>query len=241
MAAGITLAALALLAVGLWWAARYRRGFGPRVNVLVARGESPVIVMDFSRPFSLDPLPPGWYHRKFLTRPPMKMSFSSKNGVPALRCETHASGSMLFRHVDIDLQQYPILSWRWYIEQPINSPLDERTRQGDDHPARIFLAMRTGSGEQRAMEVIWGNRLKAGDYKYIGKFPHYVADGGNENVGQWRHEEIDLARIYQVIWKDAAPARVMEMAIFCDSDDTRTSSTSYFAEVEMKRAGRPQP
>lgn len=33
------------------------------------------------------------------------------------------------------------------------------------------------------MEIIWGNKLKAGDYKYIDKFPHYVADGGNDNVG----------------------------------------------------------
>jgi hypothetical protein len=28
------------------------------------------------------------------------------------------------------------------------------------------------------MEVIWGNRLRAGEYKYIGGFPHFVADGG---------------------------------------------------------------
>ncbi len=234
VAAGITLVVLALGSVGLW-VARYRRGVGPRVGVLVPHGEAEVVVMDFSKPFSLDPLPPGWYHRKFLTRRPMRMSFATKDGVPALRCETHASGSMLFRHVDIDLRQYPILGWRWYIEQAINSPLDERTRQGDDHPARIFIAMRTASGEQRAMEVIWGNRLKAGDYKYIGGFPHYVVDGGNENVGKWRREQINLKRIYEVIWKDGAPVRVEEMALFCDSDDTRTSSISYFADVEMKQ------
>jgi hypothetical protein len=35
---------------------------------------------------------------------------------------------MLFRHVDIDLAAYPMLAWRWYIELPIRSPLDERTR-----------------------------------------------------------------------------------------------------------------
>jgi hypothetical protein len=25
----------------------------------------------------------------------------------------------------------------WYIQLPIRSPLDERTRKGDDHPARF--------------------------------------------------------------------------------------------------------
>ena len=87
--------------------------------------------------------------------------------------ETDDSASMLFRHVDIDLADYPMLAWRWYIELPIRSPLDERTREGDDHPARLFLRFVTDRGEKRAMEVIWGNRLKPGEYKYIGGFPHF--------------------------------------------------------------------
>ena len=89
-----------------------------------------------------------------------------------------------------------MLAWRWYVELPIRSPRDERTREGDDHPARLFLRFLTDRGEKRAMEVIWGNRLKAGDYKFIGGFPHFVADGGDDRVGRWLDEKIDLARIY---------------------------------------------
>ena len=225
----------ALTGGGLWWTV-YGRGAGPRVSVLEPHGEAEAVIMDFSRPFPLDPPPPGWDHREFLTRRPMTISFATKEGVPALRLETNGTASRLFRHVKIDLQRYPVLDWRWYIEKPIDSPLDERTRKGDDHPARFFIAMRTRDGHDRAMEVIWGNKLKAGDYKYIGAFPHYVADGGNENAGRWRNEEIDLRRIYETIWKDAKPAEVVEIAIFCDSDETGTSSVSYVADVRMKRA-----
>jgi hypothetical protein len=35
---------------------------------------------------------------------------------------------------------------------PILSPLDERTREGDDHPARLFFRFLTDRGEKRAME-----------------------------------------------------------------------------------------
>jgi hypothetical protein len=206
-----------------------------RVNVLTANGEPVAVVMDFATPFPLNPLPPGWYHRTFWTRSPMEISFATKDGVPALRCETHASGSMLFRHVDIDLADYPRLAWRWFIEVPIDSPLDERTRAGDDHPARLFIAFKTAMGEDRRMEIVWGNRLKAGDYKYIDKFPHYVANGGNENIGRWHAEEVDLQGIYRHMWRDGAPARVIDVALFCDSDDTRTQSIAYFADVVMKR------
>ena len=113
-----------------------------RTNVVTGDGKPEVTVMDFSTPFSLDPLPAGWYHRTFWTRGPMQTAFAVKDGVPALRFETRSTASMLFRHVDLDLADYQFLIWRWYIEEPIESPLDERTREGDDHPARLFLVFR---------------------------------------------------------------------------------------------------
>ena len=196
-----------------------------------------VTVMDFSAPFPLDPLPAGWYHRTFWTRGPMQTAFAVKDGVPALRFETQSTASMLFRHVDLDLADYQFLIWRWYIEERIESPLDERTREGDDHPARLFLVFRTATGEDRRMEIIWGNKLKAGDYKYIGGFPHYVADGSNENIGQWRSEEIDLREVYRHIWPDGAPAHLIDIAIFCDSDETNSHTVS---EIETLDAAAQQ-
>jgi hypothetical protein len=206
-----------------------------RGEVLKPDGGAVATVMDFGRSFPLDPLPSGWRHRKFWTRLPMTMAFTVKDGVPSMRFETHDSASMLFRHVDIDLAAYPMLVWRWFIELPIRSPLDERTREGDDHPARLFLRFVTDRGEKRAMEVIWGNRLKPGDYKYIGSFPHFVADAGDERVGHWHDEKIDLAAVYAEIWKDVAPAHLVDVAVFCDSDDTHTASIAYFAYVRVER------
>ncbi len=223
--AALVLIALALAACG--------PRSGERTNVLEAHGEPVVTVMDFARPIPLDPLPAGWHHRIFWTRAPMSMSFAVKDGVPALRLETRGSASMLFRHVDIDLAQYPKLAWRWLIERPIDSPLDERTRAGDDHPARLFLTFRTAAGDARSMEIVWGNRLKRGDYKYIGGFPHYVANGGDENVGRWFRETVDLAAIYRTIWPDAAPAHLHEVALFCDSDETNGWTVAYFADVAV--------
>src|SRR5437762_14127759 len=76
-----------------------------------------------------------------------------------------------------------------------HSPLDERTREGDDHPARLFLRFLTDRGGKRAMEVIRGNRLKPGDYKFIGSFPHFVADAGDDRVGNWLDERSEERRV----------------------------------------------
>ena len=109
-----------------------------RGGVLKPDGGPVVTVMDFGQSFPLDPPPSGWKHRKFWTRTPLTMAFTVKEGVQSMRFETHDSASMLFRHVDVDLAAYPMLAWRWCIEVPI-SPRDERTREGDGHPARLFL------------------------------------------------------------------------------------------------------
>jgi hypothetical protein len=165
-----------------------------RTNVVTGDGQPEVTVMDFSAPFSLDPLPAGWYHRTFWTRWPMQTAFAVKDGVPALRFETRSTASMLFRHVNLDLTDYQFLIWRWYIEEPIESPLDERTREGDDHPARLFLVFRTASGQDRRMEIIWGNKLKAGDYKYIGGFPHWWPTAATRTFGNGEARRSTYAR-----------------------------------------------
>jgi hypothetical protein len=85
------------------------------------------------------------------------------------------------------------------------------------------------------MEVIWGNRLKPGDYKYIGSFPHFVADAGDDRVGHWLEERIGLARVYAEIWKNAALAHLVDIPLFCDSEDTHTASISYSAYVRLER------
>ena len=203
--------------------------------VLRPDGGPVVSVMDFAKPLPLDPLPPGWEHRKFWMRRAMTMSHAVKDGVAAMRFATANSASMLVRHVDIELADYPILAWRWYVERPIDSALDERAPEGDDHPVRLLLRFTGQHGHRRAMEIIWSNRLKPGQFIYIGSFPHYIADGGAAHVGQWRDERIDLAHLYAELWPGAGPAYLAEIAVFCDSDDTHQATVSYVAYVRLER------
>ena len=205
-------------------------------DALVADGGPEVVLMDFAEPFPLDPPPAGWYHRLFFARLPMSMGFATKDGVAAIRLETNNSASMLVRRVDIPIEDYPMLAWRWYVEQPIESALDERTRAGDDHPARLFLTFRTEFGDERSLEIIWANgRLEPGEVMYIEDFPHFVANGGGGNVGRWHDEEVDLRWLYRGLWGDAEAVRLSKIALFCDSDETGARSVSYFADIRMRR------
>ncbi|MDX2238942.1 MAG: DUF3047 domain-containing protein, partial [Hyphomonadaceae bacterium] len=175
------LAGLAVTGFNAW---RQRQ---PAAPLIAADGAAAVVAMDFSAPLWPGSLPRGWWHRTFWTRPAMTFGVVTKDGVPALRCATQGSASMLVRWTDIDVTRFPTLTWRWLVERPLASDRDERTREGDDHPVRFFLAFADDDGAARHAEIVWANRaFKRGDWKTIGAFPHYVADGGDENIGRWR-------------------------------------------------------
>lgn len=167
---------------------------------------------------------------------PPNTRLCKKNGVAALRVSADDSASMLVRFVDIDLAAYPTLNWKWFVEKPIDRAVDERTDDGDDHPARLFIALTNSTGERRALEITWGNRLLGrGDVKYRGSFPSYVANSGNANIGRWHNEQVDLLALFKRFWPDDKPGRITDIAIFCDSDETGASSIAYFADIRLER------
>ncbi|MEO7855181.1 MAG: DUF3047 domain-containing protein, partial [Rubrivivax sp.] len=91
---------------------------------------------------------------------------------------------------------------------------------------------------------IWGNRtLKAGDWKVLKPwwggegFAHYTARGGEAEVGRWHDERIDLRWLYTKLWGDATGARLSELAVFCDTDQTGAASVAYFTTVRAEAPG----
>lgn len=219
----------------------YFRSERPRLNVLIPDGSGSFTLMDFRQPITIKPPPDGWYHRIFRRHDPMDISFVTKDGRPSIRLATHDSGSIFVRQVEVPIDSYPFLVWEWFIEQAIETELDERTVEGDDHPARLYLRFQDTTGETHAMEIIWGNRhLKKGDWKhltffYIIKFPHYTANGGAKNVGRWHKERVSLRDIYAHLWGEPAGVKLIELGLFCDTDESGANSIAYFSEIRVEK------
>lgn len=219
----------ALLAIALVGGCR---GFGTRTAVITpASADEEAVLMDFGS-LELDPLSEGWHRYRFIRHKPMSVSVVREDGKPALRAETNDTASMLFRHTDVELSSHPYLLWEWKVVDPISSELDESTPAGDDHPARFFMEFRDAGDQKHYLEIIYGNELLAGDYKTVKGFPHYVARGGKDSVGRWHDEVVDLREIYEKSFGSSPNgARLTELAVFCDSDNTNTHSLAYFGNV----------
>lgn len=230
MKKSIGLVLVALLAGGAWWMMR-PSGFqtdapllsdGPRIELL--------------KGLDTNALPKGWVHRKFLTVSAADYQMVQEDGATALQCTTNNSGSILARDTQIAVDALPMLSWQWKVTQPINSQVDEATKEGDDHPLRLFVVFSNETQERRAMEIIWSNRKYApGDYKIIGEFHHYVANGLNENINTWHSQSVDLRQIYADIGGTGTPT-LQTLGFFCDSDNTGGRSRGFFKDVQLSAA-----
>jgi hypothetical protein len=228
---GTVLGVLVVLSAALFWIS----GGGPR-NPLVANGEPVLTVMGFAEPVETDPPAAGWFHSTFWSVPPMTISQETVEFIPALRLETHGSGSIFGRYTDIAIRDYPRLAWSWRVATMIDPKFDESTAAGDDHAARLFLRFLDSEENERNMEIIWSNGAYApGEYKMIDGFAHYVAHSGADDLNAWVFEEVDLMELYRhVSGRDDDPRLVM-VAIFCDSDDTGTETLSYFGDITLRR------
>ena len=209
---------------------------GDRTNIVQAKDNSTFVeVANFSKSISLDPIASGWYHHTFNFIDPMNISFQEYKGEKAARFETKNSASMLFRHVDVLLSDYPKISWKWLVEKDIQSSIDEKSGDGDDSAARLYISFKVEGEKDRRLELIWSRSLNRDDKKFTHKFNHYVVRGKNDSKNRWYEEEIDLQKIYNDFWPDQKSARINAISFLCDSDNTKTESIAYFSWLKLMK------
>lgn len=198
-------------------------------------GQKELVVMDFSAPPSLNPIENGWEEQSFVWHKPMEMSFVEKESKKAIRLKTKDSASILLRKVNINLQEFPVLNWEWFVEKPISTKVNENSIEGDDHPIRIVIYLEDMSNEEKIIEIVWGNYLEAGNYIFVDGYKHFVARGGEKNTGKWFQETVNLARLYQNIYLEEPEARITDIGLFSDSDDTNGETIAYVSKVSLKK------
>ncbi len=217
------------------WAAWDYLHPAPESNPIVATGTDPIVVLPFSELTNMKELPLGWLHTQIWMVRTMILAREEKLGKQAIKCETNGSGSILSRTTDIEVGDYPILTWDWLVAFPISSSRNEATPEGDDHPARLLIDLEDREGGSYGFEIVWSNQsFKPGDIFSVNGVAHYVANGLDENTKVWQHQEVDLMKVYRAVTgRDDYPI-MKRIAIMCDSDNTTERSVAFFTDVALQ-------
>ncbi len=235
-------------------------GIGLGVMITMALQAQPLGTLEigkFSAAKAGGPFPDGWEPLTFdKIEQHTEYALVEDNGMVAVKAVSRASASGLVRKVDIDPMQYPVVEWRWKIENVLKKG-DVTRKDGDDYPARLYItfrydsskvgfferakyeAIRFAHGEYPplgAVNYIWESKSPVGTVvpnPYTGRVRMFVLRSGNGKSGEWVTESRNLIEDYRRAF-GGDPPRISGVAVMTDTDNTGESAVAYFGDIVFK-------
>lgn len=204
------------------------------------------------------PFPEGWKPLTFKKIPShTRYSLVNISNTVVIKAVSHHASSGLTREISIDPNVYPIIQWRWKIENILQKS-DITRKSGDDYPARIYITFKydkekVGFFERAQFEAIrflydqypplsainyiWESHTPVGTMvpnPYTDRVHMIVIESGTEKVGQWVTEERNVFEDYQKIFGEPPP-KISGIAIMTDTDNTKESTIAYYGDIVFKK------
>jgi hypothetical protein len=222
-----------------------------------AASEEIRLLADLSTSAAAEALPPGWQPLVFRKIPSKtRYAIVPDGGSHVLKAESQAAASGLLRPLDADPRTYRILSWRWKVENVLAKG-DERTKEGDDYAARVYVAFQydpaSASAWERArygaykllygeyppkavLNYIWANRLPKGEAlvnAFTDRAIMIAVESGPELVGRWLTAERDIYADYTRVF-GGEPPHISGIAIMTDTDNTGERAVAYYDDLRLR-------
>lgn len=158
--------------------------------------------------------------------------------------EAHAEGtaSALYHSRRIDLEQTPCLHWRWRIESTFGPDIDERSKPGDDYPARVYVVRRGGLAwwRTRALNYVWASAEPVDarwPNAYAGEnVQMWAVDSGEEHAREWRSHVRDLRSDWQEAFGEDITT-LNGIALMTDADDTGGEARAWYDRIVFSSEG----
>jgi hypothetical protein len=187
------------------------------------------------RPFSLYGLA-GWEPQTFLGHTPTRYKPVDDGRVQVIEAQCDASASGIAWRDDLDLQETPILAWRWKVET-IYPGLNERVEDGDDFPARIF-AIRSGGAlwwKTKTLVYVWSNGEQGLDDWPSGNTSaaHIIpVRSGGAGVGEWQSERRNVREDFKKYF-DLELESLDGIGLMSDCDDHKGKARAWYGDLRL--------
>jgi len=174
-----------------------------------------------------------------------------------VKAVSEASASGLTREIQIDPKEYPIIQWRWKVEN-IFKKGNVRLKEGDDYPARLYItfqydlsklsffekakfeAVRLLYGQYpptAAINYIWESKAPVNTFipnPYTDRVMMIVLESGSDKLNQWVNEERNLYEDFKKAF-GYEPPMISGIAIMTDTDNTGESATAYYGDIVFRK------
>ncbi|HZS12944.1 MAG TPA: DUF3047 domain-containing protein [Nitrospirales bacterium] len=175
-----------------------------------------------------------------------------------VKATSDASASGMIRQIRIDPKAYPVVAWRWRVENVLAHG-DPTRKDGDDYPARLYItfaydparASLIEAAKYRAARLLFGPDVPFRAVNYIWDRANpidaivpnpytdwtqmIVVESGGERLHQWIAEERNLYDDYRRAFHEEPPM-ITGVAIMTDTDNTRESAVAFYGDIVFKSA-----
>lgn len=162
----------------------------------------------------------------------------------ALKAISEKSASGLGLKKKIDLDKTPYINWSWLIEKKLLG-LDERSKNGDDFAARIYVVIDGGFmvWKTKSLNYVWSSNQAQGqvwDNAFAGSSVKMMSiKGAQAQPGRWFEEKRnvyqDLVDTFGDKGSKAANRKAYRfidvIAIMTDTDNSGKDAESYYGDI----------
>ncbi len=186
-------------------------------------------------PINLAPLS-DWQERHFSGS--TLYSIIGNEGETILKAQSSNSASMLFKRLTVDLTKTPYLNWHWKINNTLG-PVDEKSRQGDDYPARLYIAIKpeTLSITPRALTYVWSSnsqKLTNWNNAFTNNVVMLALQSGAQFSQQWLSEKRNLRDDLKQYFNEEITS-IEAIALMTDTDNSHSSTTAFYKNIYFSK------
>lgn len=158
------------------------------------------------------------------------------DGRTALRGRCSDSASVFGIEKDIDLEKAPVLHWSWRVEG-VYPGIDERSKDGDDFPARVYAIIDGGllKWRTRAINYVWASEAEAGSAwpnPFQSRAMMVAVRSGKARAGEWLSERRNLRDDFKRYF-DLDADLVDGIALMVDCDNHGGEGIAYFGDIYL--------
>lgn len=198
-------------------------------------------------------LPDGWKPLTFKKIPKLTTYELVRDGDRVVvKATSDASASGLTKEVRIAPKEFPIVRWRWKIDNLLKGS-DVTRKDGDDYPARLYITFeydpdKVSFGKKLkykagqvlfgdipigAINYVWERIAPVGaviDNAYTDFVKMVVVESGPQKVGEWADESRNIYEDYTKAFGEEPPL-INGVAIMSDTDNTKERVTAYYGDI----------
>jgi len=173
-----------------------------------------------------------WQNKSFQGE--TRYRFDNRSGRPALFAESQGMASGLYREIKVDLSRTPWLNWSWRVDQTLTG-VDERTKAGDDYPARVYVVASGGAAfwKTRSLIYVWSSHQPIGATwrnAYTSNARVMALQSGAKKAGQWISEKRNVRTDFQQLFGEEIDF-IDAVALMTDTDNSGQSASAWYGDL----------